>query len=356
MNRCSSAFWRKPIFILINTVCFLIPAMAQTNVTVSGLVDAEVNSQTSASTGQHTTSINGLSPGPNGGMQSSYLQFAGNEDLGGGMKASFTLGTFFRPGMGSDGRFDGDPLFSRDANVSLSGDFGGVTLGRQISPLYLSTLLFNPFADSFSYSPIIQHTYYAFSAGNVISADSGYSNAISYSTPNFSGLSAKLLYSLSGESGVAGSFSGNLLYFNGPFAATVAYENSTVSGTSNNTYTLGGGYPAGTTQKIAQLGASYDFAPVKLFFQYQNTDTTQTGLASLTLDTFQLGTSIAMGQGNVLASYAKTGGAIDHKTFSVGYDYNLSKSTDIYMAYMNDQATAYAYTLSSVGIGIRKRF
>jgi len=344
------------LIVAVSATLCVTPVSAQTSVTVSGLIDAEINSQTSSSTGQRVTSLNGSPEGPNGGMQTSYLQFAGTEDLGAGLKAGFILGTFIRPGLGSDGRFNGDPLFSRDANVSLSGDFGGIKLGRQISPLYLSTLLFNPFADSFSYSPIIQQTYYAFSAGNVISADSGYSNAVSYSTPQYNGLSAKLLYSLSGQHGEAGSFSGNLLYFNGPIAATVAVENSTVSGSSNNTYSLGGGYPVGTTQKVAQIGASYDLVPVKFFFQYQSTDTTVTGTSSVTLATMQIGATYTVGQGNILASYAKTGGVVDHKTFSVGYDYNLSKSTDIYTAYMNDQAAAYTDTISSIGAGIRHRF
>lgn len=320
-----------------------IGASAQTSVTISGVIDVDVNTQTSSATGQRITSLQ------NGGYQTSFLQFGGTEDLGGGMKAEFRLGTFFQANNGVDGRFTGDSFFSRDANVGLAGDFGRVTLGRQISPLYLSTLLFNPFDDSFAFSPIIQHTYNAFGAGNVINADSGYSNAISYTTPDMQGLSATLLYTAAGQIGISNSWSGNILYFHGPFAATLAYENTTTDATNS----FVGAYPVGSSQKVAQVGVSYDFAPAKVYFQYENNDTYGYDSA---LHTFQVGTKVNIGRGNILASYANTGGVVDHKTFSLGYDYDLSKRTDLYTMYMNDRAAAYADTVNSFSVGMRHRF
>lgn len=327
-------------------------ASAQSSVTVSGVIDVDVNTQTSSATGDRITSVQ------NGGYQTSFVQFAGSEDLGGGMKADFRLGTFFQANNGEDGRFAGDSFFSRDANVGLAGDLGRVTLGRQISPLYLSTLLFNPFDDSFAFSPIIQQTYNAFAAGNVINADSGYSNAVSYTTPNFQGFSATFLYTLAGQVGISNSYSANVLYFHGPFAATLAFENTTTDATN----TFVGAYQVGSTQKIAQLGMSYDFTAAKLFFQYEHNDTplAVTGGpvtdATSSLNTFQLGAKIHVGRGNILASYAKTGGWVDHKTFSAGYDYDLSKRTDVYAMVMNDQAAAYVDTVNSFSVGIRHRF
>lgn len=331
---------------------FSIGASAQSSVTLSGVIDIDANTQTSAATGQRINSLQ------NGGYQTSFFQIAGMEELGGGMKADFHLGSFFQANNGQDGRFPGDTLFSRDANVDLAGGFGRVTLGRQISPLYLSTLLFNPFDDSFAFSPIIQHTYNAFAAGNVINADSGYSNAIAYSTPDIQGLSATVLYTMAGQIGQTNSWSANVLYFHGPFAATLAYENTNTDATNS----FVGAYQVGSTQKVAQVGVSYDFNPVKVYFQYEHNDTplAVTGGpvtdASTSLSTFQVGTKINVGQGNILASYAKTGGWVDHKTFSVGYDYDLSKRTDLYVMGMNDQAADYANTVNSFSVGIRHRF
>ena len=350
MSKHTAAFAATALAAL--AAAFSTDAAAQTSVTVSGVIDLDLNTQTTAATGDRATSLQ------NGGFQTSFLQFAGSEDLGGGMKADFRLGTFFQANNGVDGRFPGDSFFSRDANVGLSGDFGRVTLGRQISPLYLSTLLFNPFDDSFAFSPIIQHTYNAFAAGNVINADSGYSNAVSYSTPDMQGLSATVLYTVAGQIGVSNSYSANLLYFHGPFAATLAYENTTTDSTNS----FVGAYQPGSTQKVAQVGLSYDFAPVKLFFQYEHNDTplAVTGGAPTDaasgLNTVQVGAKINVGAGNILASYAKTGGWVDHKTLSVGYDYDLSKRTDVYVMGMNDQAADYANTVNSFSVGIRHRF
>jgi predicted porin len=349
------------------SAAFCSPAMAQSSVTISGVIDVGINSSSGLNfaTGVgtvHTTSMAG------GGLETSYLQFAGTEDLGGGMKSGFTLGTFFQPNNGQGGRtFLGagaqpDTFFSRDANVWLSSDAGKVTLGRQISPMFLSTLIFDPFGGSFDFSPIIYQTYATYFQGNTLSADTGYSNAVSYSTPNFSGLSATFLYSLSGENGVKNSFSTNALYFHGPLAATLAYENTTVGNiNANDTFGLGGAYPAGTTQNTTRLGVSYDFNPVKVFFQAQRNSTEQPALAELTLDTYQLGASVVAGQGSFLGAYAHTGGVADHKTFSLGYDYNLSKRTDLYALYMDDKAAAFivpgnSYTNNSFSVGVRHHF
>jgi predicted porin len=344
------------------------PAMAQSSVTISGVVDVGVNSSSGLNFGTgigtvHTTSMVG------GGLETSYLEFAGSEDLGDGMKSGFALGTFFQPNSGADGRTflgagaQADTFFSRDANVWLSGSAGKVTLGRQISPMYLSTLLFDPFGGSFDFSPIVYQTYATYSAGNTLSADTGYSNAISYSTPDFSGLSATFLYSLSGESGTKGSFSANALYFHGPLAATVAYENTTVGNiNANDTFALGGAYPVGTTENTFKAGISYDFNPVKVFFQADRNSTDVPHLANLALDTYQIGATVAAGQGSILAAYAHTNGSADHKTFSIGYDYNMSKRTDLYTAYMNDKAAGFvdavgnSYTNTSFSVGIRHHF
>ncbi|MFT7940670.1 porin, partial [Salmonella enterica] len=65
-----------------------------------------------------------------GGMTTSWWGMKGQEDLCGGLKVDFQLTAFMRVDTGSPGRFDGDPYFSRDANVGLSGGFGTVRLGR----------------------------------------------------------------------------------------------------------------------------------------------------------------------------------------------------------------------------------
>ncbi|MFC3108697.1 porin [Undibacterium arcticum] len=69
-----------------------------------------------------------------------------------------------------------------------------------------------------------------------------------------------------------------------------------------------------------------------------------------------------VGGGKILAAWAQTkrsGAAFgaDQKcdTASVGYDYDLSKRTDLYAVYMNDKITRQSAG-NSFGLGVRHRF
>lgn len=306
------------------------PVLAQSNVSVAGMVDASLVS--SNSSGSRLTSLE------SGSMQTSFLQFSGVEQLGTGLKAKFLIGSYFRVDTGASGRFNGDPLLSRDANLGLESDVGTLTLGRQINPLYISTLVFNPFGDSFRFSPMINQFYNNFGAGGIAAGgDSGYSNAISYSLPNINGLRATLIYSLSEKSGVSGTIGGNAMYFNGPLGASVAYEKY------NQPVVFGG-----VSQTVYQLGISYDLSKAKVFGQYQNTKD------SASYNTYQMGVSVPLGIGNVLASYARTDGLADVRTFSLGYDYNLSKRTDLYALYVDNKV--WSKSANALGLGVRYRF
>lgn len=75
-----------------------------------------------------------------------------------------------------------------------------------------------------------------------------------------------------------------------------------------------------------------------------------------------LGATVPAGAGKFQASWAqtkRTGMAIgaDQKrnTTAVGYDYDMSKRTDLYAVYMNDRITAQN-SGNSFGVGIRHRF
>ena len=122
-------------------------------------------------------------------------------------------------------------MFSRNAYVGIESPYGTVTAGRLTTPLFVSTILFNPFIDSYVFSPMVYHTYLGlgtfptYSTDQGVTGDSGWSNAVSYSSPNFSGLSATAMYALGNttENG-AKKWSGQVLYFHGPFAATAVYQ------------------------------------------------------------------------------------------------------------------------------------
>jgi predicted porin len=109
-------------------------AHAQSNVTIYGLLDASV---------EHISNVgadgSGLtrSPGLTGSVPS-RLGFRGTEDLGGGLRAVFTLESGF--GVDSGTLNQGGRFFGRQAYVGLAGDWGTLTLGRQYTMMFWSQL------------------------------------------------------------------------------------------------------------------------------------------------------------------------------------------------------------------------
>lgn len=334
-------------------------AMAQSSVTLYGQVDMFVGAVKSPGTGERAWVAN------SGGMQTSYWGIKGTEDLGAGLKGIFDLNGFYRTDNGRSGRFDGDSMFSRNAYVGLQSDrFGTVKLGRNTTPYFVSTILFNPLVDSYVFSPAIFHTYFSATSGAVtdpgIIGDSGWSNSVVYSTPTMGGLTANLIYSFGEQAGETGrnKWGGNLTYFNGPLAATVAFQQVKFNAVPGDLTA------AGLDKQNAVLaGLSYDFKVVKLFAQgqYIKTDALATAATGDIKHTSgQIGASVPIGAGSLLASYGyvKAKNDLDdfkRNTFALAYDYNLSKRTDVYAAYFYDKITGIEHG-DSYGVGIRHKF
>ncbi|OWW20910.1 porin [Noviherbaspirillum denitrificans] len=330
------------------------PAMAQ--VTVMGLVDTYAGSMRNAGDANSRASVN------SGGLTTSWIGFKGTEDLGGGLKANFLLTSFFQADTGVQGRFPGDTMWSRDAVVGLSGGFGSISFGRELAPHFLPTILFNPFGDSYTFSPLNLHNdvplFNASGWSNSVAGDTGWSNSIRYTTPDFGGLKANLHYQLGEQAGKTGvnNIGANALYFNGPLALT-AYYNTVEVNNPLNTAGSSVGFGA-SRQKAWMFGGSYDLKAAKLFATYGQTS------HNVDLDdkTLSLGATVPMGAGKIMAAWAQTkregtviGADQTRKTASVGYDYDMSKRTDLYAVYMNDRITG-TNNGNSFGVGIRHRF
>lgn len=326
-------------------------AHAQSSVQVMGLIDAYVGSMKNAGDAKSTNTLG------SSGLTTSWFGFKGTEDLGGGLKANFALTGFLRADTGQSGRFGTgvDPFFSRDANVGLSGNFGAVSLGRGLAPNFLPSVVANPLGDSFTFAPVILHMNVPLFNGTgweaTTPSDTGWSNEIIYSTPNIAGLTANLHYQFGEVPGNNGkkNVGINALYFNGPITLTAFYERDQISNPAPTTY-------LGTTKKDWMLGGAYDFSIVKAFLSYGQAKADN---AASKAKTTQVGASIPLGgPGKVLTSFAQTKLSdtnVSRKTFTLGYDYDLSKRTDIYAMYMNDRITAQD-TGNSFGVGIRHRF
>ncbi|MDD2712260.1 MAG: porin [Simplicispira sp.] len=323
-------------------------AHAQSSVQVTGLMDMYAGSMRYAGDADKTNMVG------SGGLTTSWIGFKGTEDLGGGLKATFALTSFLRADTGTPGRFNGDPFFSRDANIGLTGGFGSVRIGRDLAPNFLPSVVANPFGDSFTFSPLVLHMnvplFNGSGWGATTPSDTGWSNEIIYTTPDMGGLTANVHYQF-GE--VAGNSSKknvgvNALYFNGPLTLTGFYERDQISNPSPNAL-------LGTTQKDWMLGGAYDFSVAKAFASYGQASADGSDVKAKTT---QLGASVPLGAGKVLASLAHTklsSTDLSRKTFTLGYDYDLSKRTDVYAMLMNDRITRQN-SGTSVGAGIRHRF
>lgn len=322
-------------------------AQAQSSVQLYGLMDMSAGRFQTAGTEK-------LWRADSGNMTTSFIGFKGTEDLGGGLKAVFQIEHFLRLDAGAAGRFNGDAFWARSAYVGLQNEYGTVTLGRNTTPLFVSTLVFNAIGDSFGFSPSIRQLFTPSTGLGMLPffGDTGWSNSLAYSSPKFGGLSFSLLGNLGeGAAGATGkNVGGNVMYFGGPLSGTVAFQQ--VKNGANGT-------PAGfDKQDTWQLGGAYDFGVGKLFAQYTSVKT------SATVDTdtkmWGLGASVPIGSGKLLAQYGKStadvgAGEVTHKVFTVGYDYFLSKNTDLYVMAMNDKVTN-ASTGNTIAAGIRLRF
>lgn len=324
-------------------------AHAQSSVEVSGLVDVFAGSIKNSGDAGRKSVVD------SGGLTTSWFGFKGTEDLGGGLKANFQLTSFIKVDTGSQGRFANDTFFSRDANVSLSGSFGSVMLGRWMAPNFLPSVVGNPLGDSFTFSPLILHMnvplFNGTGWGATTPSDTGWSNQLVYSTPNIGGFKANLQYQFGEQAGNNGkkNVGANFFYFGGPLTLTGFYERDQISNPGAGSY-------LGTTKKDWMLLGAYDFGMVKPYLSYGEKKIDDT--ASTKGKTYQVGASAPLGNGKLLAEWVKTEWStpdVSRKTFTLGYDYNLSKRTDVYAMYMNDKITSQTNG-NSFGVGIRHRF
>ena len=327
---------------------------AQSNVTLYGMADVFVGSVKNP--GGRAAVVN-----QGGGMSTSFWGLSGKEDLGGGNSAFFVLESYFQPQNGAYGRYTGDSFFSRNAFVGLSTKFGQLRAGRITTPLYLATIQFNPLFNSYTFSPMIFQTFKGLGTEGVV-GDSAWNNAVSYTSPTLGGFNAGVLYALGNTAGENGAkkWSVNANFVRGAFAAAAVYQYVNFNAAPGDLGKTLTGVPGLYSQSTAQLNVSYDFGFVKLYAQYMNVENrSRTG--NFRGNTGQAGVSVPIGVGALLASYAYTrssGGATDgqhRSTGALGYDYPLSKRTDLYTAikldHFDNESTGVTY-----GAGMRTRF
>ncbi|MDB5873442.1 MAG: porin Gram-negative type [Ramlibacter sp.] len=329
-------------------------AQAQSNVTLYGVVDIMAYRKELAG----EVPVTRIDPS---GLTTSFWGVRGVEDLGGGLKALFDLSSFIRVDTGGAARSDTDPYFSRSAWVGLGGGWGTVRLGRQTALGTVNLMRYSAFNDSSTFGPSFLHVYFPSAAQPIMTgagaSDSGWSNVLSYTSPDVAGFVAALHVAPAEATTAGRRTAGSLVYTGGAFSTGVTVDR--LRGMSLS-FSKPPAAVLMTDADTVNWGASYDLKVAKLFGQVIRTKL-DNPTTEIKLTTASAGVTVPLGAGRILASYAQThktqtaSADQKRKTFSLGYDYDLSKRTDLYAVLMNDRATGLSNG-TGFGVGVRHRF
>jgi predicted porin len=257
--------------ILASATLISAPALAQSSVTLFGIVDGGLSYQNSQTTLGSTTNGHSSVKTTSGVWAGSRFGFKGAEDLGGGTQAIFWLESGFSENTGAQ-QFGA--LFGRQSYVGLTNDrYGSFTAGRQYSSYYLLLL---PYASTkWLTGAVGAHP------GDIDGLDTTYriNNALQYTSAKFYGFTVSGTYALGGVAGAfnrGSTWSGALQYINGPVgvaAGVLRINNSTLGGGAwgtDSTTNSGGlpgvsainnGYQTAAAQQRVAVTAGYELTP-----------------------------------------------------------------------------------------------
>jgi predicted porin len=338
-------------------------AMAQSSVTLYGVVDAGVSYSNNVDGGSQVYARSGSMSGGRWGLK-------GTEDLGGGMKAIFRLENGFNIYSGALGQ--GSREFGRSAYVGLqTAQFGTLTLGRQYDPI---ADLEGAFDGDGVFGSIFV------TSGDVDNSDASlrFNNAIKYTSPVYAGLQFEGMYALGGVAGdvsAGNAISGAVLYSMSGLNLAGGYlytkNNNTTANTAgfvaDNQVTKGYTLQNGSFQTIHAAGA-YTFNKFTVGARYSNSQykTYVTTAVVTGTEKFNVGSGYVAYQftpslkAAVNYSYTKSSGVTSatYNQISAGVDYFLSKTTDVYAlagytkasgSNVNATGTAIVSATASVG-------
>ena len=328
---------KKVIAVAALSIVAYSQAKAQSSVTLYGIVDTGVGYVHNS--GGQSSQVRMLPSN----LSASLWGLKGTEDLGGGLSAIFTVESGFD---GTNGALaTPGKLFSRQAFVGISSQYGTLTFGRQYDPL--TDLEQQLTADVYS-------GWFA-TPGDVDNYDSSarFNNAVKWVRPSWGGVSAEVMYALGGVAGSTGSGQ--------TWSAAVGYQSTSFSvgggvlHIDNGNATLGNrgtsssdslfnspvnaAYASARSINIARIGANYVAGPFTVGAAY--------GYAQYSADSASTFTgSEKYHNGSVFAQYQVTpaflliagynytralgDSSAKYHQVNIGADYSLSKRTDVY--------------------------
>jgi predicted porin len=333
---------KKSLLALAVLGAFAGVASAQSSVTIYGLLDQGVYK------GNGGTATN---PGANGTSKAwqlkqaagSRLGFRGNEDLGGGLSAQFHIEHRFTPDDGAAAT----PFWAGRSYVQLTSTaVGSVYLGREYTPEFWIMVKSDPFGwDGVGQVSSLQQAGFANTNG---SSSVRTSNTVGYKTPNLGGLTANAAVGLAEGAAAANRHQAlNVEYSGGPIYAGMAYAKLT------------GGTGAAATDGNSLINAAfhYNFGVAKVIV-YAARGKTNAGNDSNKV--VELAGTANLGPGVLKAAVARLDPQGTDNTltkFGLGYNYFLSKRTNLYLDYGHAKSEAAGVTNNSAfGLGVKHTF
>lgn len=309
-----------PNLIAIALTCLTSAASAQ-SFTVGGIADLGVVSS------KGSTRVQRLG---DGGSATSRLNFSGREDLGDGMSAYFRL----EMAIGMDeGVVNFGGGFGSQSFAGVSGQWGAVEAGRQLTPLFLNFLATSPFGVNPNWSPVqmVTKTDGQGTAINSLAPPLRQSNMLTY---RYGDTFAKgWRFEVGAAPGEGATTSGR-------------YVTTSLSHRGENYFVAytGQRVNSGTSAPIAfhvdtqVIGGLYRFGAFTVSGNYAVTDSNAAGALKAT--TTLLGGTYTASPHVIRAEFAKRdvkGSARDADMVTLGYDYLLSKRSLLYVRLLNLQ-------------------
>jgi len=363
----------KKLLIATAAMAVVAGAQAQSSVSVYGIVDLGVNSIESKVTGalneSYTTTGNGK-----GSLSTNRIGFKGTEDLGAGQKANFL---FEVETDAADGTLT---KATRESWVELaSQNAGSVRLGRTTG---LAHRVVAGNLASGANNAVGALAYYAApTSGTSASLDATAANrihgitnsmvfvdrSITYVSPTMSGVTVSGQYAenRNNDTTVADA---DRISTRG-LSVDYAVGNLSLSAVSQNMNTKSA---QGTDDlnKLTAFGATYNFGVAKLYAlqgknkslngltEVQSSESKVTTIGAQLPISAKLNAWVEASDGETNTSSTAT--SYDRKGYQVGARYSLSKRTDLYAIYGQQQATKrsndYKYELIGMAAGIRHSF
>ena len=392
---------KKSLFAVAAVTAFAGAAQAQSSVTVYGILDAgftgkTTSTPTSASGGVNKTNTTKFG---DSSEQSSRLGFKGQEDLGGGLSAVFTIETGLTNVSSQMSSLNNRQTFVGAAKKGL----GQAAIGTQYTPVHIAFAATDPGMNNNTVGNVIRPQ--AGTDGGQSSASSAYTisttNTLTLQSDSFAGFKLNAQYTQNGAdatqraTGNSNASNGGTTNFSGyglganytwnKLFATVAWQSFKTEVDNAAALKAATAASPGTTISEVSLpnttdnqfyaGATYDFGILKAYANYVNRKATSTlnsnlyasraaqqiGVRSYITPTVEGWASVGTGRYTAFSAGAPT---VNFNAWQLGSNYWLSKRTNLYAIYGQTLTSSSSDNLNTGGgakasqyaLGVRHTF